>query len=490
MLRHDDLDRAVLTLNDEHPLVSVHPVVRVHPETGRRALFVNPASTSRIIGLSAAESRHALGLLFEQITPAGVHGPVPVGAGQRGDLGPPGDRAPERGRLRPHRAAAHPAPGDDPRRPAGRPRRVHLGAGGRGTFLPAAAGKDVTVMTHAPGSSPAGMTVEPVAGHIGAEITGADLSRPLDAAAVAGIWDAVLAHQVVFFRGQDLDHAGQVAFARQFGELIARPRPQGGDGLDQFPQVWTISPPADLEAYGLDHEALYRARRVSAITGWRTDLSTAVNPPAASVFRAEQVPSYGGDTQWTSLTAAYAGLSEPVQRLADRLTAEHTFFAGCQMIPGDPADAQILGMVNRDPQAAVHPVVRVHPETGRRALFVNPAPHAPDHRPGAAGKPPPAGPVLRAGHPGRVHGAVPVGAGEPRVLGQPGNRAPGPWGGRAVRLACQAPASSSPISVGPLTISPLATSRRISASGIHSIRSASDMSLGGPTRSTASPWNK
>src|SRR5205807_3539927 len=125
-----------------------------------------------------------------------------------------------------------------------------------------------------------------------------------------------------------------VAFAAQFGELISRPRPQGGDGLDEFPQVWTISPQADIDAYGLDHEALYRARRVSAIAGWHTDLSTAVNPPAASVLRAEAVPSFGGDTQWTSLTAAYAGLSEPVRRLADRLTAEHTFFAGYQMLPG------------------------------------------------------------------------------------------------------------------------------------------------------------
>jgi len=220
---------------------------------------------------------------------------------------------------------------------------------------------------------PAGMTVEPVAGHIGADISGVDLSGPLDEATVAGIWAAVLAYQVVFFRGQSLDHAGQVAFARRFGELISRPRPQGGDGFDEFPQVWTISPEADLDAYGLDHEALYRARRVSAIAGWHTDLSTAVNPPAASVLRADQVPSFGGDTQWTSLTAAYAGLSGPIQKLADGLTAEHTFFAGYQMMPADPADAGILAMVNRDPQAAVHPVVRVHPETGQRVLFVNPA---------------------------------------------------------------------------------------------------------------------
>lgn len=104
----------------------------------------------------------------------------------------------------------------------------------------------------------------------------------------------MLAHKVVFFRGQHLDHGDQVAFARQFGQLLARQRPQSGGALDEFCEVWTISPQADVAAYGLDHEALYRQRRTGAQAGWHTDLSDSVNPPAASVLRAESVPSYGG----------------------------------------------------------------------------------------------------------------------------------------------------------------------------------------------------
>jgi len=217
-----------------------------------------------------------------------------------------------------------------------------------------------------------GLTIRKLAGHIGAEIEGADLSAP-DPQAAAAIWEAMLAHKVVFVRGQHLGHAGQVAFARQFGQLLARQRPQSGGGLDEFREVWTISPQADLAAYGLDHEALYRQRRTGAHAGWHTDLSDSVNPPAASVLRAESVPSWGGDTQWVNLAAAYAGLSGPVQRLADRIAAEHTFLAGYQMIASDPGDASVLAMIGPSPKAAVHPVVAVHPETGEKVLFVNPA---------------------------------------------------------------------------------------------------------------------
>jgi taurine dioxygenase len=225
-------------------------------------------------------------------------------------------------------------------------------------------------------TTPAGttLTVARVAGHIGATVTGIDLASPLDAETVAEIRAAVLAHKVLFFPGQHtLEHAGQVAFAAQFGELIARARPQSGGDLDDFPQVWTISPQTDSDTYGFDHEEHYRSRQRSGIGGWHTDLSTAVNPPAASVLRAEIVPSHGGDTQWTNLEAAYRGLPGPLRRFVDGLQAEHTFFAAYDMSLDDPRDRQILDHVARDPQVAAHPVVRVHPETGERALFVNPA---------------------------------------------------------------------------------------------------------------------
>lgn len=222
-------------------------------------------------------------------------------------------------------------------------------------------------------STRTGLTIARVAGHIGADVSGIDVAEPLAPSTVAEIWAALLEHKVLFFRDQGrLDHARHVAFAGQFGQLIARARPQSGGALDEFPQIWTISPQADVAAYGFDHEEHYRSRQHHGIGGWHTDLSTAVNPPAASVLRAETVPGHGGDTQWTNLEAAYEGLPAELQQFLDGLRAEHTFFAAYDMSPYDAVDRKILNQVNGNPQVAVHPVVRVHPETGRKSLFVNP----------------------------------------------------------------------------------------------------------------------
>ncbi|OPC76727.1 taurine dioxygenase [Embleya scabrispora] len=217
------------------------------------------------------------------------------------------------------------------------------------------------------------LRVRPVAGYIGADVDGVDLAADLAPATIAALRTALLAHKVLFFRDQHLGHAEHVAFAGRFGPLIERPRPQNGNGLEAYPQVWTISPQADVDRYGFDHEELYRSRRRSGICGWHTDLTTAANPPALSVLRAETVPDRGGDTHWVNLVTAHDHLSDELKAFAARLRAEHTFFAGYHMFPEDPRDRSILELVNKDPQAAIHPVVRVHPETGEHVLFVNPA---------------------------------------------------------------------------------------------------------------------
>jgi taurine dioxygenase len=164
-----------------------------------------------------------------------------------------------------------------------------------------------------------------------------------------------------------------VAFTARFGELSGRARPQSGGALAAFPQILTVSPQVDLDAYGVDYEEHYRSRVHHGLGAWHTDVSHAVNPPAGSVLRAETVPSHGGDTQWTNLEAAYDGLPSDLQDFVDGLRAEHTFFAAYDVSPYDETDGPILERVNQDPMVAVHPVVRVHPETGRKALFVNPA---------------------------------------------------------------------------------------------------------------------
>ncbi|MFC5186748.1 TauD/TfdA dioxygenase family protein [Actinomadura harenae] len=217
------------------------------------------------------------------------------------------------------------------------------------------------------------LEVARIAGHIGAEITGVDLAAELSEEVVAGIRAALLEHQVLVFRDQRLDHGQQVAFGRRFGELTARSRPQHGGELEEFPEILTISPGIDRDLFGLDVEAFYRTRWASPLSGWHTDMSHAVDPPAGAILRAEVVPDFGGDTQWTSLTAAYQGLSEPLRDLVDGLEAEHSFFAGYRMVPGEELDRRVMRMLAADERVALHPVVRVHPETGERALFVNPS---------------------------------------------------------------------------------------------------------------------
>ncbi len=217
------------------------------------------------------------------------------------------------------------------------------------------------------------LAVRQIAGHIGAEISGVDLSQELSAQVIGDIRSALLEHKVIFFRGQDVSHAQHIAFARRFGDLTRRPAPHTGLHPDGHPEILTIDPQEEDDRYGVDFEEKYRQRWTSYRGGWHSDLTPAVNPPAASILRAEKVPSFGGDTHWTNLEAAYEGLSDGLKSFVDTLRAEHCFFAGCQMLQHDADDRAVLNLNVEHPLASVHPVVRVHPETGKRSLFVNPA---------------------------------------------------------------------------------------------------------------------
>ncbi len=210
------------------------------------------------------------------------------------------------------------------------------------------------------------INVERVAGHIGAEISNVDLSTTLDDDTVAAIRAALLAHKVIFFRGQHLDHGQQIAFARRFGDLT-HAHPHEDAPPEEHPQILTIDPRRYEEQYGLDRTEQKR-RQYSYYAGWHTDVTAAVNPPAASILRAEVVPTFGGDTAWSNLVAAYEGLSEPLRAFVDGLRAEHRFLANVDTVGADRYQERI----NRNLLVAIHPVVRVHPETGERALFVNP----------------------------------------------------------------------------------------------------------------------
>jgi alpha-ketoglutarate-dependent taurine dioxygenase len=211
-----------------------------------------------------------------------------------------------------------------------------------------------------------GLTVRPVAGHIGADVTGVDLAAPLDGETLATLTAALHRHKVLFFRGQDLDHAAQIRFGRHFGELTYA-HPHDDAPPEGHPEIFTVDPERYRQRYGGEHTVRTR-RKYSYVAGWHTDVTAAVNPPAASILRAEVVPEVGGDTTWTNLVAAYEGLSAPVKAFVDGLRAEHRY-GGSDTPRGDGGYAR---RVNDNLLVSVHPVVRVHPVTGERALFVNP----------------------------------------------------------------------------------------------------------------------
>jgi alpha-ketoglutarate-dependent taurine dioxygenase len=204
------------------------------------------------------------------------------------------------------------------------------------------------------------LDVRPLAGHIGAEIAGVDLATDLDETVVAAIRQTLLTWKVVFFRDQHIGHAEQIAFARRFGRVTPA-HPHEDEPPEGFPEIL----PIDSRRY----ERRYGQRKVSYDTGWHTDVTALVNPPWASILRADTVPAYGGDTQWTNLVAAYEGLPGPLRELADGLRARHSFGGSVSRGSGGTRTARITA----NPLVALHPVVRVHPETGERALYVSPS---------------------------------------------------------------------------------------------------------------------
>jgi alpha-ketoglutarate-dependent taurine dioxygenase len=211
----------------------------------------------------------------------------------------------------------------------------------------------------ADGTAGTSVSVRPLSGHTGAEIGGVDISQRLDDQTIADIRSALLKWKVVFFRGQHIGHAEQIAFAKRFGD-VTYAHPHEDQPLDGFPEILPIDRRRYDSKYG---------RRYSYENRWHTDVTAAVNPPAGSILRAAVVPEYGGDTTWTNLVAAYEGLSPAVRSLVDGLRAEHRFGLG---FSAQDQNNGYLKHVRNNPLVAIHPVVRVHPETGERAIFVSP----------------------------------------------------------------------------------------------------------------------
>jgi alpha-ketoglutarate-dependent taurine dioxygenase len=254
--------------------------------------------------------------------------------------------------------------------------------------------------------------VRPQSGWTGAEIHGVDLTTALSDAQVAEIRAALLKWKVVFFRDQFIGHDDHLRFARAFGA----PTP----AHPLFDAVPDPNYPAIYPIFRDRFKARYATGDGYDKPRWHADVTAALNPPAASILRAEVIPPYGGDTQWSNTIAAYEGLSAPLRKLADGLRAVHRFSPP----EGATATEDYERRVTRRPLLTEHPVVRVHPETGGQGPLRQPRIHQPHRRCLTAREPSPTWFVLRRARPARIHRSVQVGAGEHCVLGQPIDRAP------------------------------------------------------------------
>jgi taurine dioxygenase len=207
-----------------------------------------------------------------------------------------------------------------------------------------------------------GMVVRPVAGALGAEIAGVDLAAPLADVTVTALRRALAEHMVVFFRDQRLDPVSLVALTRRLGAICRVPYIEH---MADHPDVIAVLKEAD-------------ERGISTFGGtWHSDFSFLEAPPMATVLYAVEVPPVGGDTLWASMVAAYETLSPAMRAMLDPLRVIHSGAPhGTRNAPAPHLRlSRSIRMVRDDPGADVevaHPLVRVHPETGRRALFLNP----------------------------------------------------------------------------------------------------------------------
>lgn len=200
------------------------------------------------------------------------------------------------------------------------------------------------------------LDLTPLSGVLGAEVTGIDLAGALDDDVVAALGEALVDHHVLVFRNQQLTPEAQMAFARRFGPLDTHPYVAG---MQTHPEVIeVITEPDDEVNFG---------------GGWHSDVTFLQCPDLGSVLYAVEVPPVGGDTLFASQHAAWEALSPAMQTMVDGLWAEHTpgrqYGAG-----GFSTRARSVGTSGADAavnQSVRHPVVRTHPVTGHKALFVN-----------------------------------------------------------------------------------------------------------------------
>jgi taurine dioxygenase len=203
-------------------------------------------------------------------------------------------------------------------------------------------------------AAPAPFEVERRGARLGAEIRGVDLTKPWDATTFKAFEAALIEHKIVYLREQPLTTAQHVAMSRAFGELEVHPmRPQG-----EFPEILVLDNHKDNPVLSTDV--------------WHSDTTFRKCPTKYTILRCQIMPKVGGDTLWANMEAAYDGLSPSFRKMIDGMRAVHDFQNFRVLFKKTEEDqAKLKRMEELFPNPS-HPVVRTHPVTGRKCIFVNP----------------------------------------------------------------------------------------------------------------------
>ena len=197
------------------------------------------------------------------------------------------------------------------------------------------------------------MELKLISGALGAEVSGIDLTKDTDAATYKVIRDLLVEYEVLFFRDQDVTPAQQHALASSFGPLQSHP---AYDTVENYPEITILESTAE---------------KPSKIECWHSDMTFRAHPPLGTVLRSKVIPQKGGDTLWSSMTAAYDGLSAAMQSFLSDLDAVHDFSYGFSESLAESGGTARLEKAVLDNPPVVHPVIRTHPESGKRVIFVN-----------------------------------------------------------------------------------------------------------------------
>lgn len=203
-----------------------------------------------------------------------------------------------------------------------------------------------------------GIGIEPLTRHIGAELSGLDLDRPLDPDDAAILHQAWLRYKVIFFRNLDISHESHLRVGRLFGELEGHPVIPHVEG---HPEILVIR---GIEGRKPDPATV---EPLKAFNKWHADVTFRQKPSIGSVLRARHLPPLGGDTIWADAAAAYRGLPDAVKERVATLDAEHDILRSF----GPRVTPEKREQLRLDHPPSRHPIVRTHPETGEKILYVN-----------------------------------------------------------------------------------------------------------------------